>query len=219
MCLWLLAAGGCKHETVEPKVKKTPLAHSVKAEVGSAKQTPAALASLSPTKSAEDIFREALAERCLAQLQSVAHDDIVVSAVIEANRANQQTPEQILEKDAQWRKSTASDCPLLVPFLTNPCAEFLKSTQKEHPQYLEIFVMDNKGCIVGESNRTSDYWQGDEDKWIRSFNAGKGTVFIDEVAYDQSTQSYVVQMSVPIFDSTGATIGAMTTSVQAKGNK
>ena len=76
--------------------------------------------------------------------------------------------------------------------------------------------MDAKGCIVCESNKTSDYWQGDEEKWTRSFNEGKGQVFVSEIEYDQSTQSYVIQVSLPVKARAGAAIGAMTVSILAR---
>lgn len=45
------------------------------------------------------------------------------------------------------------------------------------PEYAEIFVMDNQGANVAMSDKTSDYWQGDEDKFVRSFAGGEGKVF------------------------------------------
>ena len=56
---------------------------------------------------------------------------------------------------------------------------------------------------------TSDYWQGDEAKFKRSFNSGQGQIFVDEVEFDESSQVYVVQVSVPVMDGDRA-IGAIT---------
>jgi hypothetical protein len=59
------------------------------------------------------------------------------------------------------------------------------------------------------SDKTSDYWQGDEAKFIKSYSGGKGAVFVDEVKFDNSTQAYLVQVSVPVKDGDKA-IGAIT---------
>ena len=104
-------------------------------------------------------------------------------------------------------------------FLNNDCAMLLKKFQDKQvgkrTLFSEIFVMDHQGLIVAETDRTSDYWQGDEDKFIKSFNRGQGAIFIDESTYDESTHTYSTQVSVPIVDpDTGKAIGAMTVGVE-----
>jgi len=51
------------------------------------------------------------------------------------------------------------------------------------------------GRQCGHDDKTTDYWQGDEAKFIRSYNNGKGEVFVDDVKFDDSTQAYLVQVS------------------------
>ena len=48
------------------------------------------------------------------------------------------------------------------------------------------------------TDKTSDYWQGDEAKFKKSFNGGAGAVFVDDVSFDKSSQTYSVQVSVPV---------------------
>jgi hypothetical protein len=62
---------------------------------------------------------------------------------------------------------------------------------------------------VAMSDKTSDYWQGDEAKFKKSFNNGEGAVFIDDVKFDDSSQAYTVQVSVPVIDG-DKVIGAIT---------
>jgi hypothetical protein len=59
------------------------------------------------------------------------------------------------------------------------------------------------------SDKTTDYWQGDEAKFIKSYDNGKGAVFVDDVKFDNSTQAYLDQVSVPVKDG-GKAIGAIT---------
>lgn len=158
-------------------------------------------------------FRDRLVQEHADGLRRIAADPVVVSAVIAANGDNLQTQEEIERVDAQWRATQGVEEPLIDKYLNNPCADQLRQEQRAHAEYVELFVMDDKGCIVAESNKTSDYWQGDEPKWLQSYHGGKGRMFADEIEYDESTRAYVVQISLPVFDSQGATIGAITASI------
>ena len=70
-------------------------------------------------------------------------------------------------------------------------------------------MLFRSGLNVGQSDVTSDYWQGDEAKWQRSFNEGRGALYIGEIAWDESADSMLVQISVPIMIDDSA-IGALT---------
>jgi hypothetical protein len=72
--------------------------------------------------------------------------------------------------------------------------------------------MDNQGANVCMSDKTSDYWQGDEAKFQKTFTGGAGSIFIDDVKFDKSSQTYVVQASLPIKEGNTA-IGSITFSI------
>ena len=74
---------------------------------------------------------------------------------------------------------------------------------------LEIFLMDNRGLIVGMSNITSDYLQADEAKWSQVF--GKNTIWWGTIDYDKSTFAYGIQVSASIKD-----IGAICATVSLR---
>ena len=81
----------------------------------------------------------------------------------------------------------------------------------------EVFVMDNRGLNVAQSDVTSDYWQGDEAKWKKTYSAGPEAVFVDEVEMDESTQTLQTQVSMSIKDpETNAVIGAITVGVNVE---
>lgn len=141
-----------------------------------------------------------------------AANPIVVEAVQAANKQAAKFLDEIIELDKKW---TEGNQEWTNQFLNNRCAIYLKQLQREpgdqQDLYAEIFVMDRQGCIVAESEKTSDFWQGDEDKFVKAFADGEGAVFIDEAAYDESTGTPLIQVSVPVFDpNTGKAIGAMT---------
>ena len=113
--------------------------------------------------------------------------------------------------DEKWR-NTPGVADFMKPLTTSACAKRLEAIMDENPAIVEAFVMDNQGANVCMSNKTSDYWQGDEAKFQKSFAGGAGAVFVDEVEFDDSAQAYVTQVSVPVMDGDAA-IGAITFGV------
>ena len=118
------------------------------------------------------------------------------------------TLNQIKEQDKQW-KAIPGITASMQAMMDSPCGKHLRDIQQSAPYYAEIFVMDNQGGNVCMTGKTSDYWQGDEAKFKKSFAGGAGAVFVDEVEFDDSTQAYLVQVSVPIKDG-DKVIGAIT---------
>jgi len=145
-----------------------------------------------------------LANSTLAKLGA---DPIIVGAV-KAENAKGKTLDQVKELDKKWI-ATAGIVDYMKALMDNECGKYLRKIQASAPYYAEIFVMDNQGANVAMSDKTSDYWQGDEAKFIKSYNGGRGDVFIDEVKFDNSTQAYLVQVSVPVKDG-DKVIGAIT---------
>src|SRR4051812_21033717 len=90
-----------------------------------------------------------------------------------------------------------------------PCARALKEIAAKNPAVVEAFAMDDQGALVCTVAKTTDYWQGDEAKWQRSFAGGRGAEFVDDVQYDESSQGYCVQVSVPVRQR-GQVVGALT---------
>ena len=118
--------------------------------------------------------------------------------------------------DGQWREEVkAGGGPLMTATLGTAASEELRAVQARHGGLVtEVFVMDNLGLNVAQSDPTSDYWQGDEAKWQKTYPAGAGAVFVDEVEFDESTQALQAQVSFAIADpATGQAIGAATVGI------
>jgi hypothetical protein len=150
------------------------------------------------------------------ELSDIVKNDLVIACVKSANKMPKSL-EEIIQLEKQWR-SSEPDNPLIKKVLNNPCSDYLRKVQKTDARlYLELFIMDKQGSIVAGSNKTSDYWQGDEEKFVEAFADGKGSNFIDKLDYDASTNSFEVQISVPIIDpTTKEAIGAMTAGIKMK---
>jgi hypothetical protein len=134
--------------------------------------------------------------------------DPIIVAAVKAENAKGKTLAQIQELDKKWM-ATPGVADYMKALIENECGKYLRKIQQSAPYYAEIFVMDNLGANVAMSDKTTDYWQGDEAKFVKSFNNGKGAVFVDGVKFDDSTQAYLVQASVPVKDG-DKVIGAIT---------
>jgi hypothetical protein len=171
---------------------------------------------------------------CLPAMAGVDHRPVVNGLVDEKLRAEFSAPEvveairaqnaahaglseaQILELDQKWRAEIeAGGGPMTSEVLGSPLSQRLKAAVAAHGGLIvEVFVMDNLGLNVGQADLTSDYWQGDEDKFSKSYGAGPEAVFVDEVEFDESSQSLLSQVSFTIVDpADGSAIGAVTVGV------
>ncbi|MCK5351742.1 PDC sensor domain-containing protein, partial [bacterium] len=117
----------------------------------------------------------------------------------------------IQELDEKWKAKTGIADYMQV-LMDNTCGKYLRELQNVEPYIAEAFAMDNQGANVCMTDKTSDYWQGDEAKFKNSWNGGKGGIFVDDVEFDDSAQTYVTQVSVPVVDG-GKVIGAITFGV------
>ncbi len=142
-------------------------------------------------------------------------------AIIEAIKAQNAKHANISQSeidalDKQWRaESKTTERPLIDRVLSTALSKKLLDVKNQaRGMITELFVMDNKGLNVGQSDVTSDYWQGDEDKWQKTYLAGPHAMFVDEIEMDESTQTFQSQLSLSIADPvTGQVIGAVTVGV------
>ena len=144
------------------------------------------------------------------KLAELGKNPMIVKAV-KAQNAKGLSLKSIKEMDERW-KSTAGIADFMTALMESECGKHLRRIQEANPFYAEIFVMDNQGANVSQTDKTSDYWQGDEAKFQKSYNGGKGAIFVDEVEFDDSTQTYISQVSVPVMEN-GEAIGAITFGV------
>ena len=152
------------------------------------------------------------------QVKPWLSDPAVINAIKAQNEKNAGVTEADIDSlDKQWRaEAKAGSGPLVDGTLGNELSAFLKGKKDAGGGiFSEIFVMDNKGLNVGQSDVTSDYMQGDEAKWQKTYSVGPDAVFIDEVEFDDSTESFQSQISATISDG-GAAIGAITLGINVE---
>jgi hypothetical protein len=142
-----------------------------------------------------------------SKLAAYGTDPVLVDAV-KAENAKGKSMADIEAMDAKW-KADAGVADYMKAMMDSAAGKRLAELRDSEPYLVELFLMDNQGANVAMSDKTSDYWQGDEAKFKKSFNDGKGAVFVDDVEFDSSAQAYLCQVSVPVKDG-DTVIGAIT---------
>ena len=128
-------------------------------------------------------------------LQFLTKNAMLLQAVQEQNR-KQVSLDEIKKIDKEWIAGTS---PLIKELQENKVGKFLKNIiVQQADTYSEVFLTDDQGANVACYPATSDYWQGDEAKFIKSYNGGNGTVYVGPASFDESTKTNAVQISVPM---------------------
>lgn len=152
--------------------------------------------------------------------QKWANNPAILSRIQSQNAATAALTEaEILALDTAWRAEVGQPAtPTITPILENAASDYLRSEiEASEGRVVEVFAMDARGLNAATSGVTSDYWQGDEDKFQKSHGAGAGAVHVSEVEFDESSQTFLVQVSIVVLDpQSQAPIGAMTLGLNAE---
>jgi putative methionine-R-sulfoxide reductase with GAF domain len=124
------------------------------------------------------------------------------------------TQEKIIQLDQQWRAADAinNDAdPLVASVLYNAISFDLRNYQTQFPQQVEVFLTNDQGVNIASTNRTSDYYQADEEWWQVAYQDGQ---YIGQPEYDESSKTIAINMAVAVYQ-TGSdrVIGILRTTV------
>lgn len=126
---------------------------------------------------------------------------------------------KLYTEDERWRAADEANdnSDFLVQWrLTNAVAQELLEYQEIFPANVEVFITDVYGGLVGATNRTSDYYQADEDWWQAAYNNGQGAVYISEPEFDESADALAVLVAMPLRNyETGEIVGILRTTYLA----
>ena len=173
---------------------------------------PPAMAQNTPT--AEE-FGAAVLQYAKTDLQEWINDPVIVFAIKEQNELHKDMNQlRINRLDFQWREADSYD-PLIVDLLDRQASIIARDRRAASEGVVtEIIVMDAFGLNVAISDRTSDYFQGDEAKWLETYQIGPDAVHISELEFDESTGKVQTQVSLTVVDpDSGSPIGAVTLGI------
>ncbi|WP_394154899.1 PDC sensor domain-containing protein [Loktanella salsilacus] len=153
------------------------------------------------------------------QVAALAGNALVQDALAASSAAHSSyTMTEILTLDAEWRDQIDNaDKPVIAPVIDAPVSAFLRQIVSDSGgSIVEVILMDQFGLNVGTSSITSDFWQGDEDKFRQTYARGIGSIHASDVSLDESTGMYVVQVAFPVLDADGQMVGAASFSLDAE---
>ncbi len=173
---------------------------------------------------APDARAEALSpplQAVVTQYMQPLLDDPAVIAAVRAQNAETAGYDdaKIAGLDALWKSEIgASEIPTISKVWGNAIADTLRAQVEASGGLIhEILLMDSRGLNVAVSHLTSDYWQGDEDKYLDTYPHGTGATHLGAVEFDESSQVYMQQLSMTVSDpQSGEPLGALTVGLDAE---
>lgn len=128
-------------------------------------------------------------------LETLAFNPFILNIVSASNTQGALSEEEIIRLDAEWRSAASSSDPLISNVLNNELSATLIQFQHEFPEHVETFITDLQGMNIAATNRTSDYYQGDEEWWRGAMADG---VYIGQPEYDESSGITAIILAVRI---------------------
>lgn len=164
------------------------------------------------TGAADEPHIKPVTDYVVANIKPWLSDPVIVNAVKAQNIEHAKlTNYEINKLDNGW--IDRSDKKLIDSKMNNELSTFLKRKRDgANGAIFEIFVFDNKGLNVGQTDLTQDFNQGDEAKYWKTYQVGPDALFVDKVEKDNGKN--VSQASLTIKDpATGQAIGAVTIGI------
>ncbi|MEM7231295.1 MAG: PDC sensor domain-containing protein, partial [Planctomycetota bacterium] len=135
---------------------------------------------------------------CEETLSKYGVDPVVVKAVRFAN-ATGASLEDVQQIDTKWCKTEGIDEHMRA-MMDSQAGRRIKRIKSKHSFLTEIFVTDRLGANVAMTDKTPDFWQGDEDEFLECFRGGKGKLRLGPVKRAKRAPTRVAYASVPVTD-------------------
>lgn len=169
-----------------------------------------------PVRAADQPSKDLVTQEVVDGIRKWVMVPVVRLAVAGQNRKTGSIDQAKIDAlDAQWRaERKVEDQPLITATLGSPLSSYLTRIQAGSlGLYSEIFITDSHGLNVGQSSITSDYWQGDEAKFKKTYGVGADAVFIDDAELEKDSATWRAQVNMTVTDDKGAKIGAATVEI------
>lgn len=159
-------------------------------------------------------------KQVLDRLSSSAKTLLNLPSLVEQVQISNESPlseSEIKRLDQLWiKESKQVKHPDGLAMLNLPLSKVFKKWQSQFKGVVtELILTDNQGKNIAISKLTSDYWQGDENKFTETFKQSKDFNF-DSVTYDASTHHFQVQLSFPVLDDNNSHIGVLILGVDVE---
>jgi GAF domain-containing protein/HAMP domain-containing protein len=121
---------------------------------------------------------------------------------VEATRAHTSSDpaeiqEQLQQLDRRWDVLADND-PLVLKVLGHRTSHDMREFQQHFPGFIEIFVTNQYGELVGATQRTANYDFSGEVWWQSAYNQGQGGLYIGQPEFNNQLSAFGVIMAVPV---------------------
>jgi hypothetical protein len=107
--------------------------------------------------------------------------------------------------------------PELRAVLDNPASDFLRRYTAMNSPYREIIVTDLMARTVAATGKTSDYQHIQDSWWKEAYSDGhRGGVFVGDVHYHTSANTYCFDLAQPFVNPKGGVIGVIMVGIDAQ---
>lgn len=106
-------------------------------------------------------------------------------------------PMALAELDHRWPELSVRS-PEVSAVLNHPLAPSLKHFQRTRSYCREVMLTDRYGQLVASTNKTSDFFQADEEWWRNAYADGRGRVYVAPVRFDESSNTWSVEICAPV---------------------
>ncbi len=146
----------------------------------------------------------------IKHIEMIARDKVIISAVVRHND-KLLTFDEIMRRDHLWQDE-GQLIDLKSALNNSEIGQFVETFKNSKNYYSEVFLADDRGALVAAYPLTSDYWQGDEEKWTTVVQKGRPS-YISAMTFDESSQSNIVQLSVPVMHETSV-VGVLVVGIR-----
>lgn len=150
-------------------------------------------------------------------VRTYAERPLWLDAVKEANKKYDYMDDKskqayFADMDKRWSEETEGA--LSKEYLENRISVSAQVIVNVRPEVAEIFITDRFGGLVAASGKTSDFYQADEGWWQAAYAEGKGSIFMSDVEFDESSKAWAISFAAPMKDENGAVIGVCKQSIR-----
>lgn len=101
--------------------------------------------------------------------------------------------------EAAW-SHLGNDSREIQSVLQHPAAAALRAFQNHYSVLGESFLIGANGGLVAATDRTSDYWQGDEAQFLDTVQLPAGAFKLFTAGVDESAHAMLAKLAIPVYD-------------------
>ena len=134
--------------------------------------------------------------QCLGiKVSDFAKDPTIIAGVNNYNSS----PPNPQKLDRVWSTLQPGDT-YLDSIIENPSADAMREWIKRISIQGEGLLMGRNGGLVAATEKTTDFWQGDEAQFLNAIDLPAGNIYIQSEMLDESTHLMLIKISTPVYN-------------------